>query len=353
MNTSDYIVENDELILVTGSNGFIGTRVVKALLDYGFKNLRCLVRPSSDVTSLEKAIGSHRHASVEIVKGNLLSQEDCLRITKDVKIIYHLAAGRGDKSVPSAYLNSVVTTKKLLNAVADIKILRRFVDISSFTVYSNARIRRGGMIDETSEIEAAPAERNEAYCYAKVRQEELAIEMCKRTNIPYVVVRPGVVYGPGNRGIHGRIGIGTFGVFLHLGGGNRIPLSYVDNCADALVLAGIKKGVDGEVFNVVDDDLPTSRQFLRMYKRSVGYFRSIYAPYAVFYLFCYLWESYSRWSENQLPPVFNRKRCATYWKGNQYNNEKLKKLLGWTPKVSFQEAASRYFAYQKSMGGIR
>ena len=54
-----------------------------------------------------------------------------------------------------------------------------------------------------------------------------------------------------------------------------------------------QKGVDGEVFNIVDDDLPTSRGFLKMYKKNVRDFRSIYVPYRVFYLFCYLWEKYS------------------------------------------------------------
>ena len=44
---SEYIVSLDDRILVTGANGFIGTRVVAALLEYGFTNLRCFVRPSS------------------------------------------------------------------------------------------------------------------------------------------------------------------------------------------------------------------------------------------------------------------------------------------------------------------
>ena len=71
---------------------------------------------------------------------------------------------------------------------------------------------------------------------------------------------------PAKQRIHGRIGMDTFGVFVHLGGSNPIPFTFVDNCADAIALAGLKPGVDGEVFNVVDDDLPSSRQFLRMYK---------------------------------------------------------------------------------------
>ena len=82
-------------------------------------------------------------------------------------------------------------------------------------------------------------------------------------------IRPGAVYGPGKAEIPGRVGRDLSGLFLHMGGRNLIPFTYVDNCAEAIVLAGLVKGVDGEVFNVVDDDLPTSRKFLRMYKQNV------------------------------------------------------------------------------------
>jgi len=58
-------------------------------------------------------------------------------------------------------------------------------------------------------------------------------------------------------------------------GQNTIPLTYVDNCAEAIALAGLRRGVDGDVFNIVDDDLPTSRQFLRLYKKHVKHFASL------------------------------------------------------------------------------
>ena len=54
-----------------------------------------------------------------------------------------------------------------------------------------------------------------------------------------------------------------------MGGSNTIPFTYVDNCAEAIVLAGLVKGVDGEALNIVDDDLPSSREFLRLYKNNV------------------------------------------------------------------------------------
>src|SRR5438874_10881692 len=88
---------------------------------------------------------------------------------------------------------------------------------------------------------------------------------------------------------------------------NTIPLTYVDNCADAIVLAGLTPGVEGEVFNVVDDDLPSSRRFLRLYKQNVNKFSSIYVPHVCSYALCYLWERYSARSEGQMPPAFTRR----------------------------------------------
>ena len=247
-------------------------------------------------------------------------------------------------------MNSVVTTRNLLDGSLRHRCLRRFVTVSSFSVYSNTHKPRWRRLDESCPVEAHPELRGDAYCFAKVKQDEMVTEYGRRFGIPYVIIRPGFVYGPGNEGITGRVGIGTFGIFLHLGGANTIPFTYVDNCADAIALAGLKRGVDNEVFNVVDDELPSSRRFLREYKRNVKPFRSVYVPHALSFLLCLLWERYAEWSQGQLPPVFNRRTWHAYWKRTSYSNEKLKRRLGWHPRVSPGEAWSRYFASCRQKG---
>lgn len=340
----DYIIGRDELVLVTGAGGFIGSRLVQTLLDLGLTNIRCLARPSSnrDRTDTLSRI-SHDEARIEVIKGNLLSREDCAAAANKATVIFHLAAGRGEKSYPDAFLNSVVTTRNLLEAASSQISLKRFVNVSSFSVYSNERNGRGRLLDESCAVEESPALRGEAYCFAKVEQDEIVREYGTRLGIPYTIIRPGQVYGPGNEGISGRVGIGTFGIFLHLGGSNKIPLTYVDNCAEAIALAGLKKGTDGQIFNVVDDDLPSSRRFLRLYKQHVRDFPSIYVPHFLSYALCYLWEKYSRWSEEQLPPAFNRRRWQAYWKKTNYSNEKLKMQVGWKPRIPTHEGLRRYF----------
>jgi nucleoside-diphosphate-sugar epimerase len=344
------IIRRSDRILITGANGFIGSKVVETLLADGFTNLRCLVRSSGNMTNLKKILEAYPAGAIEVFEGNLLSRDVCRGVAEGVSVVYHLAAGRGEKSYPNAYMNSVVTTRNLLEAMGQNGKVKRIVCVSSFTVYSTVRLKSGELLNETCSLEDQPHLRGEAYCYAKVRQEDILRECVDKYRIPFVIVRPGVVYGPGNKGITGRVGLSGFGVFLHLGGSNQIPLTYVDNCSEAIVLAGIKEGVDGEIFNIVDDDLPTSRQFLKLYKKHVRGFRSIYVPHYLSYFLSYLWEKYSAWSEGQLPPVFNRKKWFAYWNGNRYSNQKIKALLGWKQKVPFTEASRLYFESERQQG---
>jgi nucleoside-diphosphate-sugar epimerase len=337
MKTDAFIVGADDLILVTGATGFMGPALVNSLLRHGFRNIRAFARPSSNVSRLQAVVnGQSERARIEVIRGNLLSSDDCRSAAQDVAVIFHLATG-GDKSYPDAFMNSVVATRNLIEASRHQATLRRFVNVSSFAVYTNAN---NGRLDEESSVGETGGD---AYTFAKVKQDELVTEYGQRFGFPHVIVRPGSVFGPGKEAISGRVGIDTFGVFMHLGGSNRIPLTYIDNCSDAIVLAGVIPGVEGEVFNIVDDDLPTSRQFLRQYKRRVRRFRSIYVPRLVSYLLCRWWEKYSDWSEGQLPPAFNRRRWNSEWRNTRYSNEKIKAMLGWTPKVSMQEGLNRYF----------
>jgi nucleoside-diphosphate-sugar epimerase len=336
------IIGPDDRILVTGASGFIGTRVVEGLLDRGFRNLACFARPSSDLARLETIVKAQpRSVRIEILKGNLLSRADCEAACEGAAVIFHLAAGTGEKSFPDAFMNSVVTTRNLLEASIKCARLKRLVLVSSFTVYTNRQKSR--RLDESCPVEARPDLRGDAYCFAKIKQEELVAEYGRNFGVPYVVVRPGSVYGPGKQQITGRVGIGTFGIFLHLGGSNTIPFTHVDNCAEAIVLAGLVRGVDSEVFNVVDDDLPSSRQFLRQYRKNVTRFKSIYVPHFVSHGLCYLWESYSQRSKGQLPRTFNRRRWHAEWRKTRYSNEKLKSRLGWTPKMPTAEGLQYYF----------
>jgi nucleoside-diphosphate-sugar epimerase len=337
------LFQSSDRLLVTGSNGFIGIKVVECLLEYGLTNLRCFVRPSGKLENLEKILSQRSNAkTVELVTGDLLSREDCRKATQDVSIIIHLAAGM-EKSFAGAFMNSALATRNLLDAFLEVGKPKRFVNVSSFSVYSNLSLKHNSLLDETCPLETAPQERFDAYGFGKLKQEEIVREYAKKYRLPCVTVRPGYVFGAGKQELNGRVGIKVFGPFIQVNASSLLPLTYVDNCAEAIVLASLTPGIDGEVFNIVDDDLLTARQFLKSYKVARR-FRSIGLPYWAAYTACYAWEKYSNWSKGQLPPAFNRRRCSANWKSQRYSNEKLKTRLGWKPRVPMEQAMKRFLA---------
>src|SRR5437763_50674 len=204
--SSEYIAVDGDRILVTGSNGFIGAKVVEKLLEYGFNSVRCLVRSSSNPDRLKTLLIDGQIApKVELVTGDLLSPDDCRKASEGVSIIYHLAAGM-EKSFAGAFMNSALATRNLMDAFLQFGEAKRFVNISSFAVYSNLGLRRGALLDENCPLEDAPQKRFDAYGFGKLKQEELVKEYGEKHKLPYVILRPGYVFGPGKTELKGGVG---------------------------------------------------------------------------------------------------------------------------------------------------
>src|SRR5262249_52964989 len=152
----------------------------------------------------------------EVIIGDLLSREDCRKAAQRASVVYHLAAGI-DKSFAGAFMNSALATRNLMEAFLECGQPKRFVNVSSFAVYSNLGFRRGAVLDETCPLEDAPQKRYDPYGFGKLKQEELVTEYGRKNALPFVILRPGVVFGPGRKTLSGRIGIDTFGLFMHMG----------------------------------------------------------------------------------------------------------------------------------------
>jgi nucleoside-diphosphate-sugar epimerase len=332
------------MILVTGAAGFLGAAVIQKLLASGNTNLRCFLRPGSDRSRIERLRESYPDAQIDTCVGNLLSKTDAQSATQGVSLVYHLAASaRG--SPADIFLNTVVASKNLLEA-AVVGGCRRVVLVSSFGVYETATLPRRTVVTETTPLEAHPR-RRDAYSHAKWRQELLCREYAQRYGFELAVVRPGVIYGPGGAAFSLRVGLSLQGVLLHVGRANLLPLSYVDNCADAVVLAGLADAAAGQTYNVVDDDPPTCSWYLREYKRRVKKIPSLTVPYWSMMVFSALIEKYSAYSRGQLPPLLTSYRAAVLWKGQRFDNTKLKSL-GWKQGVARSEGLRRTFDYLRA-----
>ncbi|HMF63872.1 MAG TPA: NAD(P)-dependent oxidoreductase [Edaphobacter sp.] len=327
-------------ILVTGAGGFLGKAIVERLLAHGQNDLRCMLRDTSKARGLEAIAARYPQARLEFVTANLRNPNEIPRAVSGADMVIHAAAAL--KGSPAEmFMDSVVASRNLLEAIANELRPIRVVLVSSFGAMGVAELPRGAMVDEKTPLEQHPAQRD-VYSHSKLRQEQLFWEYREKYGFELVVLRPGVIYGPGGGHFSNRVGLSLFGRFLHLGGNNLLPLTFVDNCAEAIVVAALAPGANGQVYNVVDDDLVTSRQYLALYKSRVKPLRSIPVPYPVLMWGSRMVERYSKRSKGQLPAIFTPYKTRAMWGGNQFSNAKLKSI-GWKPVVPTREGLERAF----------
>lgn len=333
-------------VLVTGAGGFLGSRLCESLLSGGVDDLRMHFRSVAPRGAVEALSARHPAARIETVGANLLSRGTLDPLVAGVDCLVHAAAGmRG--SAADMFANTVIGTRNLLEAATAAKV-RRIVLVSSFAVYHTADLADGAQHDESVPVEPVGAERG-SYAYAKTRQEHLFEEYRREFGFEGVLVRPGVIYGPGASPLSSRVGVRAFGIFFSLGGRALLPLTYVDNCADAIALAALR-APDGSAFNIVDDDVPTCSAYLRAYRANVEKMPTVPVPYWAFLFGSRMLERYHAKSKGQLPAVFTPYVVRSMYRPLRYSNAALK-AIGWTPKVSVEEgmrATFKAFAATKS-----
>lgn len=333
-------------ILVTGAGGFLGAHVIERLLAHGYTDIRCFLRERGKAERLKQLADLYPAAHLEMCYGNLRSKSDCAHAVADVSLVFHLAAGLKG-SAAELFADSVVVSRTLLDALETRDNIpmqhTRVVLISSFGVYGVVPLGRGARVDEQTSLEQHPQLRD-TYSHSKLRQEQLFWEYQRKLGFELVVLRPGVIYGPGGGAFSNRVGLQVGSLFFHLGGSNLLPLSYVVNCAEAIVVAGTHSDAAGQVYNVHDNELPTAAQYLRAYKGNVKRIRSIRLPYFVTRLLASSLEAYHRRSQGQLPAVITRYKAAAAWGGNTFSNAKLR-ALGWQQLIPTSEAMAATFQY--------
>lgn len=256
----------DADVLVTGSGGFLGRRLVKRLLEDG---LRVRVFAHSKPKSVD--IWGDKGDEVDVVIGDIYNSQLVDYAVKGVKKIYHLAAAMNG---PWTYhLDTTVSgTKNLLDA-SEKQDVEHLLYMSTLNVYSAKDYRSGKYVEESFGYESMPEKRGN-YSHAKLIAEEMVLNFSKKhSKLKLSVFRPGLIYGPGLDPVLGDLGI-KLGkrLIFSMGMGNRkLPLVYVENVVDACVAAIKQQEERVGIFNLVDGDYPTQRAYKNMLNRNGNY----------------------------------------------------------------------------------
>jgi 2-alkyl-3-oxoalkanoate reductase len=330
-------------LLVTGANGFLGHHVVAEALRRGHA-VRAMVRSAGDAVRH----GWDREPNVEVVRADLRRRKGLAEVVGGVDAVLHLAAAKsGD--LYAQYAGTVVATENLLGAMDEARV-RRIVLVSSFSVYDYMKIRSFAVLDEASPVERDAFERDE-YAHTKLVQERLVRDHAVRSGWDYTVLRPGVIYGKDNLWT-ARLGVRGGRIWLRTGAWARLPLTYVENCAQAIVLAAETEAASAQTLNVVDDDMPTQRRYAALLRRRTSP-RPIILPVAWTVMrglagLATLTNKLLLGGRAKVPGIFIPCRLAARCKPLRFSNRRIKEVLGWKPRYSLNEALDRSFAAENA-----
>jgi nucleoside-diphosphate-sugar epimerase len=230
-------------------------------------------------------------------------------------------------------------------AQADVK---HIVSISSFSVYEYLHRRSWGVLDENSPVDEAMVDRDE-YAQTKLLQERLVVDTATRAGWTWTVLRPGMIYGKGAL-FNARVGMGGEGgrTWLRTGAWARIPLTYVENCAEAIVLAAEAPAASGQIINLVDDHPPTQRRYANLLRsRFTPRPRIVPLSWTVLRTVAragWLWNRFVLGGKAKVPGLLVPARLHARCKPLRYRNAKAKSVLGWTPRYTLEQAVDRSLA---------
>ncbi|HSS84215.1 MAG TPA: hopanoid-associated sugar epimerase [Reyranella sp.] len=175
----------DDLVLVTGGSGFLGSAVVRALIARGSR-VRAIVRSSSPPDNLA-GLGC------EIVAGDLTDRESLAAALRGVRYLFHVAADyRFWAPDPSVILRVNVDGTRSLMREALSAGVERIVYTSSVAALKIAGAT--SPVDETSPL--SPDEAIGAYKRSKTLAERAVEEMIARDRLPAIIVNPTTPIGP-------------------------------------------------------------------------------------------------------------------------------------------------------------
>ena len=233
--------------VVTGATGFLGSALVTELVKRQ-QPVRILVR---DEQKARQQFGD----AVSISPGDITDTVQVQRAVDGATTIYHLAGRLYHPSIPAEryHQTHVEGTRILLRACQEQTQLQRIVHVSTTGVY--------GVTGEMPAAEDAPFAPTNPYEATKLEGEQLALKAYQEQGLPVTVVRPGLVYGPGDLHLLSFFVSIKKGLFRVIDGGKALlhPV-YIDDLVAALLLCAGRPQAPGRSYNIAGERPDTVRE---------------------------------------------------------------------------------------------
>ena len=309
-------------VLVVGGTGFIGKRLVRALVARG-ANVRVLSR------SIASARLELDGLPVHIEQGTHDDPDALARALGGIEVVYHLAKATGKRW--NDYVKNDVEPTRALAEAALAHGVRRFIYTGTIDSYDSADVRK--VIDGTTPLDAQIEHRNH-YARSKAACEALLMEMHRQRGLPLVIFRPGVVIGAGAPPAHWGVGMFLSDTKVQYWGDGRtkLPLVLVDDVAAALALGMDAPGIEGQSFLLTDEPLLSAREYVAETATATGSAIDATAtPIWRFYALDALKEvaKHAIGHPNRRRAVYRDWDCRAH--RSRYDNRMTREVLGWSP----------------------
>lgn len=238
-------------ILITGGAGFIGSSLIKRLVD----NNRIRVFDSLRRNALAET-GLDKHANVELIVGDVRDAAALHKASAGVEYFIHMASIAGVDTV----LKNPVTTMEVslegtlnaLRAALAAGTTRRFIDFSTSEVFGSYAFRASES-DVTSL--GAVGQARWTYAVSKLATEHLAHNYHVQYGLPTCAIRPFNIYGPnqvGEGAIHAFVtrAIKNEPLIIHNDGDQIRSWCFIDDIVDGVLMAMERPEAVGESFNI-------------------------------------------------------------------------------------------------------
>ncbi|MBI2440819.1 MAG: NAD(P)-dependent oxidoreductase [Lentisphaerae bacterium] len=310
-------------VLVTGATGFTGA-VLAAKLVHASLEVHAIARVSSNREAL-RDLPIHWH------QGDVFDETVVAEAAQGADYIFHVAAAyREARYADEIYWKvHVQSTQLLARAALRNPAFKRFVHVSTVGVH--------GHIANPPADELYPLKPDDIYQRTKAEAELWLRDFAGQNSLPFTVIRPAAIYGPGDRRLLKFFRMAARPVLFMLGCGKYLyHLVHVDDLANIMILAAAHPQARNEIFICGNPEAVTLPQMAQIVAAELGNrFRLVRLPALPFFLAADACEWFCR--KLGVEPPIHRRRLAFFTKDRSFNTRKLREKLGYQMRYSSEE----------------